>query len=571
MTLTDTNSNIEILPEHIIDQIKAGEVLERPASLLKELLENSLDAGSTEIHLHLIENGMDLLSIEDNGHGMTFKNLPYAFLRHATSKLRTFEDLYRLNSFGFRGEALASVAASARLTCTTQPKDLNVDGGKIIINGGATELLIEQRSSTHGTAIYIKDLFFNTPARLKFIKSKVSEKSALKKMIYSFVLSHPEVTFTVKWDEKEKEIFKAVTIENAVERVAQVYFARRNETQNIVVAEESYDNYKVKVYFTKETYTTPQYRHHYLFANKRFFQDKSLHSALLRNLDMFWRFGESGHYVVEIDTPLEEVDVNVHPNKIQIKFLRTDVVYSLLVTSIKSAIKKIAALNPNESFAPLGHNHSAPSFFSRDESQSHDLMNLAHDFAGTNTQDQQDYNLFNRENAHPDSPKFQRLHDQYIIADLGKAYLIDLRRLLINYFSNELNSFSLNDEASGPLLISEPFKILKGKIDNQFEALKTLGFEFDRLNAEYIVLRTIPKFLPQALLFAFTEVLVKYFNLPKTQEFETASFQKYFSENFPESLLMDLPQAMVEKIIHDYKDSEAMVELTPEKLKSLFK
>ncbi|MBY0414887.1 MAG: ATP-binding protein, partial [Bdellovibrionales bacterium] len=131
-TLPAKVNNIEILPEHIIDQIKAGEVLERPASLLKELLENSLDAGSTEIHIHLIENGMDLLSIEDNGHGMTFKNLPFAFLRHATSKLKTFEDLYRLNSFGFRGEALASVAASSRLTCTTQPKDLNEDGGKII-------------------------------------------------------------------------------------------------------------------------------------------------------------------------------------------------------------------------------------------------------------------------------------------------------------------------------------------------------------------------------------------------------------------------------------------------------
>jgi len=198
MTLSIHNPSIEILPEHIIDQIKAGEVLERPASLIKELIENSLDAGSTEIHLHLIENGMDLLSIEDNGHGMTFKNLPYAFLRHATSKLKTFEDIYRLHSFGFRGEALASVASSARLTCTTQPQDLSLEGGKITINGGHTELLIAQRSSTPGTSIFIKDLFFNTPARLKFIKSKTSEKSALKKIIYSFVLSNPQVTFTIK-------------------------------------------------------------------------------------------------------------------------------------------------------------------------------------------------------------------------------------------------------------------------------------------------------------------------------------------------------------------------------------
>lgn len=571
MTSTETFANIEILPEHIIDQIKAGEVLERPASLLKELLENSLDAGATEIHLHLIENGMDLLSIEDNGHGMTFKNLPYAFLRHATSKLKTFEDLYRLNSFGFRGEALASVAASARLTCTTQPKNLEIDGGKIIINGGATELLIEQRSSTHGTAIYIKDLFFNTPARLKFIKSKVSEKSALKKMIYSFVLSHPEVTFTIKWDEKEKEIFKAVDAENAVERVAQVFFSRRADTQSILVAQESYDNYRVKVFFTKETFTTPQYRHHYLFANKRFFQDKSLHSAILRNLDIFWRFGESGHYMVEIETPLEEVDVNVHPNKTQIKFLRSDVVYSLLVTSIKAAIKKLALTDPMELPIPSSQPNYTPSFFSRDDNQNFDLKNLAHDFAGTNTEDGSDYNLFTRVAASSDTPKFQRLHDQYIIADLGSPYLIDLKKLLVIYFTKELTDFSLNDESSGPLLISEPFKMLKGKIDTQFENLKILGFEFDRLNAEYIVLRTIPKFLPQALLFSFTEILIKYFNSPKTSEFESAAFTKYFSENFPAALTTEVPQSLVEKIIYDFKESDATVELSADKLKSLFK
>jgi DNA mismatch repair protein MutL len=570
MTLIDSNPNIEILPEHIIDQIKAGEVLERPASLLKELLENSLDAGSTEIHLHLIENGMDLLSIEDNGHGMTFKNLPFAFLRHATSKLKTFEDLYRLHSFGFRGEALASVAASARVTCTTQPQNLNEDGGKIIINGGATELLVAQRSSTSGTAIYIKDLFFNTPARLKFIKSKVSEKSALKKMIYSFVLSHPQVTFTIKWDEKEKEIFKAVAPENTLERIAQVFFSKRNETQNIVMAEESYDNCRVKVYFTKETYTTPQYRHHYLFANKRFFQDKSLHAALLRNLDVFWRFGESGHYVVEIEAPPEELDVNVHPNKIQIKFLRPDVIYSLLVTSVKKAIKDIVSQETPSNFLPNSNSQAPASFFSRDENQSFDLMNFSHNNQNS-PRDLGEYNLFNRESAITETPRLQRLQDQYIIADLGKPFLIDLKKLLVNYFATELQSFSLSDESTGPLLISEPFRMLKGKIDKEFEALKLLGFEFDRLNAEYIVLRTIPKFLPQSMLASFSEILIKYFDQAKIQEFEHSTFQKFLDENFSVNFLNDVPESLIEKAVAKSDSSLAMVELTAERLKSLFK
>lgn len=563
MTLSTHNPNIEILPEHIIDQIKAGEVLERPASLLKELIENSLDAKSTEIHLHLIENGMDLLSIEDNGHGMTFKNLPYAFLRHATSKLKTFEDLYRLHSFGFRGEALASVASSARVTCTTQPKDLSKEGGKIIINGGHTELLIAQKASTPGTAIYIKDLFFNTPARLKFIKSKTSEKSAIKKIIYSFVLSNPQVTFTIKWDEKEKEIFKAVEPPNDIERISQVYFARKSESSNIVFAEQSYENYNVKIYFTKETHSTPQYRHHYLFVNKRFFQDKSLHSAVLRNLDSFWHFGESGHYVVEISVPAEDIDVNVHPNKTQIKFMRSDVVYSLLVTSIKSGVKTLQADAP-----PLINTGVAQSFFSRDENQHFDLINMSQDSQSLSNEG---YSLFTPETVLADAPIFQRLHEQYLIADIGKHLIVDLKKLIIYYFSEELHHFLLSDESPGPLLISEPFKILKGKIDTQLENLLELGFEFDRLNAEYIVLRTIPRFLPQVLLFSLTETLVHFMAQPKTESFEKNSFKKYFDEHFSPSMLKDVPEHIIEKALMSENATEFTIELTAECLKSLFK
>ncbi len=574
MTTIEINPKIEILPEHIIDQIKAGEVLERPASLLKELLENSLDAHSTEIHVHLIGNGMDLLSIEDNGHGMTFDNLPYAFLRHATSKLKTFEDLYKLYSFGFRGEALASVAACARVTCTTQPKDLSHEGGKIIIAGGHTELLIAQHASTHGTSIYIKDLFFNTPARLKFIKSKMSEKSALKKMIYSFVLCHPQVTFTIKWDEKEKEIFKATSKENATERIAQVFFGRKADNQKLVFSEETYDNYRVKVYFTKETFTTPQYRHHYLFANQRFFQDKSLHSAILRNLDVFWRFGESGHYIIQIDTPPEEIDVNVHPNKIQVKFLRSDVVYSLLVTSLKNAIKTVVGQQPITEQV-----HELPSsFFSRSDNQSFDLMNLTTD--SSTTVDHSTYsrdfhntnNLFHRDSVLQQvAPRFQKLQNQFLIADLGAPTLIDLKKLIINSITHELLNFSLSDESTGPLLISEPFKILKGKIDNQLENLKALGFEFDRLNAEYIVLRTIPKFLPQAMLASLCEILIKYFNHPKIYHFEKIPFLKFFEDNFSDLILNEAPYVWIEKVICENKCPEAMIELTAERLKSLYK
>jgi DNA mismatch repair protein MutL len=568
MTTKQASPKIEILPEHIIDQIKAGEVLERPAALVKELLENSLDAGSTEIHIHLIENGMDLLSIEDNGHGMSFENLPYAFLRHATSKLKSFDDIYRLRSFGFRGEALASVAASARLTCTSQPKDLTVPGGKIVINGGATELLIEQQADTQGTSLFIKDLFFNTPARLKFVKSKVSEKSALKKMLYSFVLSHPTVTFTIKWDEKEKEIFKAT--DDSKERVAQVFFGKKIEKEKVVFQEQSYEGYNVKVYFTPDTYTTPQYRHHYLFVNKRFFQDKSLHQTVLRNVESFWRHGESGHYVIDITTPPEDIDVNVHPNKTMIKFLRSDVVYSLLSTSLKTAVKTLAESVPRPTQElNFFKEPSATSFFTKDEHQSFDLMNF-----GGNSHEKESYsqsfqNLF--ANVENQDIQHIRLSPFYLMIKKEYYEIIDLKKCLTQHFIYELETFIEKEEIPGPLLVSEPFKIGKGKIDTHFEGLKSLGFEFDRLNAEFIVLRTIPRFLPQSLLSSFARMLVDYFNQPKIAQYEKQSLKKYFIDHLSEDMLIQMPESYLHEIIEKDTDSDAILELTNERLKTLFK
>lgn len=580
MTAVDINPTIEILPEHIIDQIKAGEVLERPASLLKELIENSLDANSTEISIHLIDQGMDLLAIEDNGTGINFANLPYAFLRHATSKLKNFEDLYRLRSFGFRGEALASVAASARVTCTSQPKNLNEDGGKIIINGGATELLIAQKSSTQGTSIFIKDLFFNTPARLKFVKSKVSEKAALKKMIYSFVLSHPQVTFSIKWDEKEKEIFKAVDSDKNAERVAQVFFSKKIDNRelqnNLVMTQQVYDNYKVTTYFTKATYSTPQYRHHYLFVNKRFFQDKSLHLAVIRNLESFWRFGESGHYFVDISTPAEDIDVNVHPNKTQIKFLRADVVYSLLTTSLKSKVKLLNELHNelhnkslNQALTPTEERHNIQdSFFNRSENQDHYLQNLNQSSTQWSHSPTQLTSSNNQENVK------NIYFDQFLITGNKQPLLIDLKKWLSVYITEGFEKFAINEETPSPLLISEPFKIALGIIDNNLEEFKPLGLELDRLNNDFLVLRTIPSFLPQPLIIPVTLILLKYFSLQKNKKYSIQLFKDFLESEFSLKDLELIPDYLTDEILLSDINTDSThlfaTVITAEKFKKMF-
>lgn len=560
MTNKNSNPKIEILPEHIIDQIKAGEVLERPASLVKELIENSLDAQSNQINIHLIENGLDLLSIEDNGHGISFENLPYAFLRHATSKLKTYDDLFHLHSFGFRGEALASVAASARVTCTSQPQDSNTEGGKIIIHGGSQELLIPYHSSTHGTSLYIKDLFYNTPARLKFIKSKVSEKSALKKMLYAFVLSNPDVSFSIKWDEKEKEIFKS---NNPLNRVQQVFFPKITKENNDSIwwASEEYEHYRVEVYFTPSTHTTPQFRHHYLFANNRFFQDKSLHQALLRTLDPLWKHGESGHYIVKITTPSEDIDVNVHPNKTHIKFLKSDIVFSLLVSSLRSAMKK-KAIPTNIMPKDL---EQIP-FFTREQDQNIDLLNRQTQSLSTQKNwgqspsplfsDEQSFNM-----NEPSSPFIVgHIDDQFLLLKIeNQFYIGSIKKIMAYYLSKSLKEFIESEEISGPLLISEPFKIPKGKIDASFDELKNLGFELDRLNTEVIALRTLPRFVPQVISRDITNCLISYFKNSKVLCFDQKEFSSFVEINWPE-----------ESRIPDYLISQILKDTSAERLALLF-
>lgn len=564
MTLIDSHPTIEILPEHIIDQIKAGEVLERPASLLKELIENSLDAKATEINIHLVENGMDLLSIEDNGQGMTFKDLPYAFLRHATSKLKTFEDLYRLHSFGFRGEALASVAASSRLTCTSQPADLNKEGGKIMISGGETTLIIPQKSSSQGTSLFIKDLFYNTPARLKFVKSKVSEKAAIKKMIYSFVLCNPQVSFAIKWDEKEREVFKALPDGEHHKRIAQVFFGKKTDSA-LYEASEEYDNYKVKVFFTPETYGTPQYRHHYLFANKRFFQDKSLHSAVLRNLDFFWRYGESGHYYVEITTPPAEIDVNVHPNKTQIKFMRSDVVYSLLVTSLKKAIKQHAIPAP----LPASRSPETGSFFSREENQTFDLMQ----FSGQDQSEQSGHEEISRpfffETVKSQSDNYFRLSRQFLVDQSRTPLkLIDCKKMLSLYIARSFTNVIETNETPTPLLISEPFNIKDKRIDESFDFLKSIGMEFDRLNPEFIVLRTVPRFLSQAWTIDVSEAMIEF--CLKKIPFTLSALSSFLEQHCSQNILDEITPAIVEQMLKG-PDAETFSKvLSDQLLKSLF-
>ena len=209
------SKKIELLPEHIVNQIKAGEVVESPATLLKELVENSIDASSDKIEITVSDDLTSFISVKDNGHGISKENLPLAFTRHATSKISSFNDIYRIYSFGFRGEALASIAAVSDLSCRTTHK--NETCSAEIKNGQISELSSHQSGQSSGTEIFINNLFYNTPARLKFIRSKNSELNKLKKIIDVFIISNPAL-FPMTLGNKEKHFYPSINGDSPVKK-----------------------------------------------------------------------------------------------------------------------------------------------------------------------------------------------------------------------------------------------------------------------------------------------------------------------------------------------------------------
>ncbi|OUR96348.1 hypothetical protein A9Q84_08305 [Halobacteriovorax marinus] len=490
--ITDVEQHrINLLPEHLIDQIKAGEVIERPASLVKELLENSLDAGATHIKITLIENGLDLISIEDNGDGILFEDLPYAFCRHATSKISRFEDIYNLHSFGFRGEALASMASISRITCVSTPRDNLELGGKIVIHGAQEISHTPAGGKKPGTSIFIKDLFYNTPARLKFIKSKTSEKNALKRIINAFILTNPHVQFSVKWDDKEKTIFKPVETENLSQRIAQTILAKKAPDKEFYKFEGEYEGHSVIGYTSSLTSRGNAGKQQFLFVNGRLFTDRQIHQTIIRNMEKAWPFGETGHYCVMLTVPASQVDVNVHPNKTQVKFFKANIVFSVVSASIKKFLEgHTPKKGPQEQL------------FSSDERRGSDLQMFSNSPFQTYTPER---NSFSNPVNLPSSThisetleqkqKLQRIDQRYLIYELegNNVFLLDSFALFLTYWLKSWKvDFPYIEENTTPLLISEPFE-LQTIAKQNFVFLRHSGLEIDALDETTYALRTIPK------------------------------------------------------------------------------
>ena len=331
------------LDRHVADLIAAGEVVERPASAVKELVENAVDAGATQITVEVQNGGMTFLRVTDNGCGIAPEDAPTAFLRHATSKIRTKEDLAAIGTLGFRGEALAAISSVSRIDLLT--KTAEAEGVSLHLEGGVVTSQ-QPAGCPQGTTSLVRDLFFNTPARMKFMKSDSAESSAIAAVVQQQALAHPEISFRLIRDGETQ-----LQTSGDGERLAAIYTVFGRElAKNMLAVNGTWEKFHVTGYITKPTATRGNRALQYFFLNGRFIRSRLLSAALeeaYRNQMMTGRFPAC---VLELQMPLEAVDVNVHPAKTEVKFLNEravfDAVHYAALSTLSNASGRVAMQMP---------------------------------------------------------------------------------------------------------------------------------------------------------------------------------------------------------------------------------
>lgn len=329
---------IQILPEQVVAQIAAGEVVERPSSVIKELVENSLDAGAADIRIDVMGGGRRLMRISDNGSGIHSQEVELAFARHATSKLRTADDLTRIHTLGFRGEALASIASVSHLTITTR-YELEDAGTMLRFEGGN---LAERRhvGTPIGTVISVEHLFHNVPARLKFLKSEVTEKRHIVSVITRYALAYPHVRFTLIQD--GSEVFRSNGSGQLSDVVVRVFGLSSFKEMLEVASDDTprTDRPPISVfgYTSTPSFNRSDRARIMLFVNGRWIQDTSLTYAVIQAYHTLLATGRYPLTVLMIHIPPEEVDVNVHPAKSEVRFRDANAVFGAVQRAVRQAV-----------------------------------------------------------------------------------------------------------------------------------------------------------------------------------------------------------------------------------------
>lgn len=416
-------SRIALLPDHLINQIAAGEVVERPANALKEILENSIDAGATQIDITLNGGGIKLIRVSDNGHGMAADELAWALHRHATSKIHSLTDLENVTSMGFRGEGLASIASVSRLTLTSR-RQADAHAAQVMADDG---VILANRAAAHppGTTVEVCELFFNTPARRQFLKSEATEYAHCLSMIERLALAHASIGFDVSHNGKNT---LSLPIQSSSERVAAIMGAPFQAAWLDIDSPDA--TVKLSGFISKPTFAQGKSKQQYLFVNQRFVRDKVLLHAVKQAYRDVLHHAATPAFVLFLTLPAADVDVNVHPTKTEVRFRHSQAIHQLVFHTLHKALARTdanhtesvsqagsllhdivsaQASHPSGLFKPSSHTTQAPAAYQRSATPTQHNLSLRESAAALDTYAQ----LYRSEPSDTDiDPELQALeHD----------------------------------------------------------------------------------------------------------------------------------------------------------------
>lgn len=483
---------IHLLDEHLINKIAAGEVIERPASVVKELVDNALDAHATRINIDYTQGGIETIEVEDNGHGIEKNDLTQAFMRHATSKIASESDLFNINTMGFRGEALPSIASVARVEVFTCPPDHT---GMYAYYEGGTLKALEAASCPPGTRIKVRDLFFNTPARRKFLKNPVTEGNHIHDLVSRYALAWPEVSFTLK--SNRKTYFKTPGNGSIRDAAAAVYGS--DFVKSLLDISYEGDFYKVEGMISPPETTRQNRRSQLLFVNKRPVRSSLLYKAIDNAYQGLLLSREYPIVILNLSVPGEMVDVNVHPQKWEVRFADEKQVFSLIRELIVDRLSShdrsaLAALDiSGYTYTPRPASYSSVDFSTGElllqESAQSVPVNADHPPVVSNVPEA--------------SPEFTlpvkilgQLLQSYILVEIEDGlWIIDQHaaheRILFNRIRKQYQDSQLGSDLLFPITLNVSTR-QADIMESEKEKLEMMGFVFDRVGPASLLIRQAP-------------------------------------------------------------------------------
>lgn len=505
-------SKIQLLSPNLVDQIAAGEVIERPGSVVKELIENAIDAGADHISISVEDGGQTLIQIEDNGCGMNSRELELSFKRHATSKINSLENLNKVTTMGFRGEALPSIASVSVAHAISAVE--NESGNEIKISNGET-LFHRPAARERGTTVQVRNLFYNIPVRKKFLKSKDIETRYITQTVRKYALGNPGIKFTYTVNGKQKFSIKPANLKS---RIGDIYGA--SHVSNILDINYEKGQYSVSGYVGNLNLVKKRQGEQYLFLNGRAIQDRLLRSAVQTSYKSILSRGEFPFFVLNINMPYDGVDVNVHPAKLEVRFQDEWRVYHVIKHAVSVALADIINVIPGLTFfqsgqpAPSSLQSDKSAFFKAPEIKPMPLEKAPHKRDEPN-QNESDTNgqfpshLHNQgilpeieEDIPKTGDKFWQLHNKYILTEIkGGLIIIDQHvaheRVL---FEQAKSAMTGNGFSSQSVLFPQSIKFLPeeyGKFPDIVPYLEKIGFQMREFGENTILIEGIPSDIVQ--------------------------------------------------------------------------